>query len=447
MALPAGSAPGEERVGAGFDAVKGIDEQDALRQLAAPMGVRLRLADGATIAGVVTAWSDRGLVGSFGYRRWADVRPAEARELYLRLMDRSDPEAWVRMGGMLLRTKGGAGLAEQAFRRARAMAPEVGELVAQAREAAAEDRAQAPATDTGRLRLDEPESRSWSATPWRALSVAERDAAVEILKEDAAAVLSLAGLGQMRPVESDRLLLYWNAPRDQVAQLAIQLERTIEWLSRLLAIDGRRPEFWGKALVIVVDDRAEFRRLQQRVFLQADRPDRTAMCHCIGEKVVVAALSGGRGDDLLARLAREMTFGVLHRHISPRRLPPWANEGLAELAAFAATRDHYPLEARRRSALRALREGLDVASVLGASYGDPAWPGPPGESRSDAPPVGPALGALALQILEVGRPSPFAAWVADVKRGEDWRESFGRRYRTSIAALAKALAARHRFAD
>jgi hypothetical protein len=426
-----------------------------LRELQSPRGVRFRLADGAPINGVLTAWSDEGLLGSFGYRRWADLRPTDARDLFMSLVDRRDPTAWVRLGAILLSTSGGAGLAEQAFRRARALDPGVAELIEEARSAAAERiAAAAQSPDVQRLRLDEPESRPWSGTPWPVLRPAERDVAVEVLKEDVAAVLSLAGMQQVRPVESDRLLLYWDAPREQAAQLAIQLERSISWLEKLLSASDQQQSgwggFWGKAVIVVAPDRASFKRLQERVFLQVDRPQRTAMGHCIGAKVVVVAFAGARGDDLLARLARELAFGVLHRHISATRLPPWANEGLAEMAAAHVAPDHGALDMRRRAALRALRSGVDVSALCSAAYGDPAWPGPPGGSHPDFAPIGPAIGRLALELLFQGREAALSAWVADVKdvkRGADWRESLRRHAGVTPATLARRMAERYRYAD
>jgi len=443
-AIPAAAAPG----GTG----SGQSEPDnCLRQLQTPRGVRLRLSDGVPITGVLTAWSDEGLLGSFGYRRWSDLRPTDARDLFLSLVERGDPTVWVRLGAILLTTRGGAGLAEQAFRRARAMDPEVAALIDDARRQVAQRQALDQGPDARRLRLDEPESRAWSGTPWPSLRPAERDVAVEILKEDAAAVLSLAGMTPVRPVESDRLLLYWDAPREQVAQLAINLERTITWIERLLSAGGGSAEqwggFWGKAVVVVAPDRASFKRLQERVFLQVDKPQRTAMGHCIGAKVVVVGFAGGRGDDQLTRLARELTFGVLHRHISARRLPPWANEGLAEMAAANAAPDHGALHMRRRAALQALRGGLDVATLLSAAYGDPGWPGPLGGAHSDAAPIGPAIGRLALELIFNGRDAALAAWIADVKRGAEWRESLKRHAGVTPAALARRMVERYRHAD
>lgn len=424
------------------------EDRSELRALVAPRAVRFRLADGVAITGMLTAWSEEGMLGSFGYRRWTDLRPTDLSDLRSRLMDREDAGAWVALGRTLLGTPGGAGLAEQAFRKARQLDPMIGTEVDDARREAAAAPSASPDPDVGRLRLDEPESRLWQPTPWKPMSSPERDAAVEILRQDADAVLSLARLPAVPPVESDHFIVYWDAPREEVARLALRLERTMELVSKALTSGGGpAPSFWGKALVLVANDRDGFRRLQQRVFFQLDRPDRSAMCHCIGAKVVLVALAGPRGDDLASRLSRELAFGLLHRHISPVRLPPWANEGFAEVVAARSAPEYFEIEARRRAGLRFLREGGDLAALFAATYSDPAWPGPPIGNAGGVVPAGPPIGRLAVELMLRDRPAAFAEWVAAVKRGEEWQAALPKHFGATPAKLVRTVVEHHRFAD
>ncbi len=434
-------------------ATPGISTPDDLRPLPAPRGVRVRLADGVTITGVITSWSDNGLLGSFGLRRWTDIRPTDTNSLFRRLMDQSNPDHWLALGRVLLLSPGGAGLGESAFRRARGIDRGVeGRIAAIRKEVAQTLAGPGPAPD--RLRVDSPESRPWPATPWRPLSINERNAAVKIHREDAAALLSLAGLDplDLEPIESDRLLVYSDCDRTEAARLTVRLEQTIDQFDRLFTGPPGTPitgssvvaEFWGKAVVIVTADRAAFRQLQQRVFLQLDRPEVTTMLHPIGAKTIIVAFTGGAGGDLEARLTRSLVHALLHRTISPVRLPPWANEGLAEIFAARAAPDLLSLGIRRRSALEFIRAGGDVWRLVNSGYSDPGWPGP---NAPDGEPVGPGVGRLIVDLMIKDRPAAFVEWVGAVKRGDDWRGALERRFGVSLRRLVETAVGFHRFND
>ncbi|MFO0874450.1 MAG: hypothetical protein U0575_10820 [Phycisphaerales bacterium] len=421
---------------------------EELTEVAAPFVVRVRLADGVAITGTVTAWSRNGVVGSFGYRRWTDLRPADTAQLFQRLMNAEDAGDWVALGRVLLLSPGGAGLAETMFRRARAIDRAVEPQIAAARQEAARSAATEAAPDPDRLRLDDPEGRTYPAAPWRALTPSEARGAVELLRDDAEAVLSLAGIPAMAPVESEHLLIYSDLPRAQTAQLAVQLERVVADVRKSLATRSAAPDPWGKIVIFITSDRAEFRRLQQRVFLQVDKPDATAMCHCIGAKVVVVAFARSSGPDLHVRLATQLVHGLLHRHVSALRLPPWANEGLAQHFAARAAPEFFELVARRRDAMNFMRNGGDVARIVNSGYHDPGWPGPAvGTPALGMEGVGPSVGRIIVDAMMLERPAQFAAWVEAVKRGQEWREALKEVFGIPLARLVGSVVEHHRFND
>ncbi|HMN95469.1 MAG TPA: hypothetical protein PKC43_04570 [Phycisphaerales bacterium] len=407
-----------------------------------PMAVRVQLLDGVTLAGVISSWSRLGgVVGNFGYRRWNELRPTDAQTLFIRLMDRSQASEWVALGRMLLMHPSGGGLAESAFRRARLLDPNI-EPSIEATQREVADRARAgrdAAVD--RLRADDPEGRQWPPTPWPRLSDAELVQAATLLRADARTMLTLAGIEPMAPVESERLMVFGSLPRVEQARLAVAVERALDQLIGALGARSAPPQPWGKIVVFLVDDRAAFARLQQRVFFQLDRPDVTAMAHSVGPRTAIVALVGPGGDDLLVRVAGQAAHALMHRYISPVRLPPWANMGLALWTAAKAAPRFPELAARRAAALAFVRGGGDVARILESGYADPGWPGPPLDGATlGRSGVGPSVGRLFVELMLKDRPDGFADWVIAVKNGTPWPEALTAKFGvTPPRFLATAL--------
>lgn len=407
-----------------------VDIDEALESIGTPMPVRIRLMDGVVLTGVITAWSrEGGVMGSFGYRRWSTMRPTEVERLFTRFMDRDAATDWVALGQVMLMHPAGAGLAESAFRRARAIDPDAEGAIEAAHRDAAERARAAEEGDPDRLRLDDPEARLWPVTFWRPMSPDEQKAAVAILREDATTMLTIAGIAPTAPVESDRFMVYGSLPRIELARIALRLERALDRLVEALGADADPPQPWGKILVFLADDRDAFRGLQQRVFLQLDRPDITAMMHAVGGKTAIVALIGPGGDDLMARLAANAGHALMHRYISPVRLPPWANTGVARWLAAQSVPEFPELVMRRRMALRFVREGGNVLRLLTSAYGDPGWPGPdvvgPTFGRSG---IGPSVGRIFVELMLKDRPEGFARWVAAVKRGDEWQPALAQEF-------------------
>jgi len=435
-ALAATSTPDGAVVGA----TRGVDEQ---REISPPMVVRVILADGASVSGVVTNWSHEGLLGSFGFRRWVDMHALEVWRLFRRVMDQDDPVEWIALGEVLLLTQAGAALAEASFRTALRLEPEVAELVDEARSRAARTiRARSTPPDAGvrtdRLRTEPPEWLPWSATPWPTLDTVGRSEASRQIRDDIRDVLTVMGLS-LEMVRTDSLLLYASGERMDLARLAVRLESTRVRLAERLGIAADELAPQGRIAVIVVDRRDDFRALQQRIFLQRDRPDITAMAHFVGPKAFVIAFRGADGPELEHALAWQLVHAFMHRYISPKRLPPWANEGLAASVAAQVVPELQSPRTRRRQALGQLRSGFDPIPIFDAAYGDPPWPGP---NR-----IGPDLGRLLVELLAADQPVAFSEWVTDVKQGEPWGEALGRRFRMPPNRIIQIFIRHHQVRD
>jgi hypothetical protein len=124
---------------------------------------------------------------------------------------------------------------------------------------------------------------------------------------------------------------------------------------------------------------------------------------------------------------REVVHAFMHRYQTPRRLPPWANEGLAE--SIAAEQPYaLVLEERRPRGVEFVRQGGQIGAVLAMRYADDSWPGPDE--------IGRAVGYLVVELMTRERPLSWVRWVNAVKFGADWEDALRQEYGMSAADLA-----------
>ncbi len=400
-------------------------------ELTKPLPVRFQLADGVRVTGTMSAWDADGFDGTFGRRLWVELVADDVWKLYRLVVDPEEAGEWVNLGRVLLQTADGVSWAERAFRRAVDLDPSAAAGIDAARREAAEaqrvarERAEAIAAE--RLKTRTPEADAWPAHPWPKLTADEQDAATEVLKTDAREMLGRAGL-LIEPIETPDFLVYGDIERLEAARWAIRLDAVAARLRRLTRLAEDRPIFWGKAVVFIFGDQDRFRLLEVESFGQLVSRQRVGICHPEGPKVFLNFFRAQDQDLFFTALVHELVHGFMHRYHTPRRLPAWANEGLAEYVA-AAVVDEGSLEstiheARRRQGLSFIRSGAQVETVLDLAYnGDPAgtWPGPGG--------IGEAVTPLLIELMIGQQPQRFVGWIQAVKAGKEWEaalaEDFG----------------------
>jgi hypothetical protein len=346
----------------------------------------------------------------------------------------------VELGGTLLRVEGGDDWAERAFRRALRLDASAAAAIRAARDAASADRLRRErlerASDDERLKTRTPEAGSFSSDPWPVLSPAEQEAAVTTLETDARRLLRPAGT-QVEPVRSPRFIVYGEGRPLDVARLATRLESITTRLAGVLGVDGQRNVFWGKAVVFCFAESDRFRMVEAESFGQLVPRQAVGICHPLGAKVFLSFCTGPGARVPDEVLARELVHGYMHRFRTPRRLPPWANEGLADyIAARVAASDD--VRARRARGLRFIREGGDLETVLDRRYGDD-------EPAPDD--VTAAVGALLIELMVDQRPDSFGPWVDAVKYGKTWEAALTEDYGVSRAALLETFVQYYRFND
>jgi hypothetical protein len=412
----------------------------AMGPLKEPLKVHFQLADGARISGDLTTWDNDGIDGSFGRRLWIDLKPDDVWDIHRRVMDQQAGEQWVNLGRVMLLMshdqKRAQSLAERSFARALQLDESAGGKIQSARdEAVAAERKRREgekAAQAEKLSTISPEGDPWPADPWPTLTDQEQKGAVQTMRADADRILQQAGMAVV-PVETDHFLLYTDLPRAEAAQWVMKLEKAMEVLDRVLGgqANGFRG-FWGKATVFVFKEQDRFRLVEADAFKHLVPQAAVGVCHPAGPKISICLRYLDDDVELFEwTLVREMVHGYMHRFRTPRRLPAWANEGLAEFVASLALKDSSLADQHRKQGLEFIRNGGNVNGLLDLNYAAQTWPGPKG--------IGAPVGGLLIELIAKDQPKRFIDWIIAVKGGKEWEESMPAELGTSRAKLVDTL--------
>lgn len=407
-----------------------------MRTLAKPIEVRTKTISGTPVRGMLQRWDAAGFAGSFGERRWTELPPPELNRVYRMVMDERSAEQWIGLGELLTESPDGERLADGAFSRARRLSKESVPAIEAARARGNEKRRVAAEQ---RLREILPEGGEFDAKPWPILSDAERTEAISEMKKEAERIMRDAG-ANMPLVETRYFLLYSELPPRQTAFWAGQLDGMYEMAMQLFHVERGLNLFWGKAVVFIFPTRERFRVVEASAFNHMVPEGVVGLCHMRGPRVFINSYPGN--DELMftSVLLHETTHGIMHRYLTPLRLPTWANEGFADrIAHMAMSRANLrnPMDAlRRKQALLYMRQSGNVARIVRMRYEDGSWPG------EDS--IGYAVGYLMCNFMldVVPRLAPssgrdrFKDWVVAVKGGKPWEQALKEDFGYSIETLA-----------
>lgn len=428
---------------------KGGDEEagDSIQKVR----VQFQLRSGTTVRGEIRAWDHRVVTGTFGQYAWEELNHRDAWRIGRQFIDRDDYEAWLRFGHALLivaiEQPPAEARAEQALARAKQLAQasevSISDRISDVRaevEAEAMLRKQ-QAADEARQQLEtvHPEARRWPTAPWPELDAAEERDARSVMRSDAERLLGQLGR-TIEPIETRHVLLYSDTERYEAVELAKQLDQMAHRFAVIMRRNPTRSLFWGKAVIMVFSEEAAFREIQAEGFGYLARPSDVAIMHPVGPKVFVLSHREGERRRTELELARHFVFGLLHRYESPRRLPFWANEGLAEwMAHEALANSSWLMKDRRKHAYELIRGDAPLPPVFQVDYGDETW--------QRAQPVVAPLAALLVEYLVEQQPNGFPRWVESIKKGETWEEALKRYYGLTPAQLSERYLRHYRVRD
>ncbi len=409
-----------------------------------PAGIRVAIRlmdDGRVTQVVVEKWDRVGIHGAFGTHPWGALEYLSMKRTFQKFMDRSSGADWLMLGELQLERDDVRGDKEseasfvQALRRDPSL--EAGIQAARSRGMEA-DRLRDEAnriTAAETLREGLPEGVTWTAKPWPILSDAQQDDAVAEMKKDSQALLEEAGFENAQPVETEYFLVYSALAPRETASLVRQLDAMYSTVTKLLGIPEGLNLFWGKASIFICRTSDEFRLIEAQAFKNMVAPGVIGLCHQRGPKVFVNTFRSEDDLQFASTLVHETVHGIMHRFISPVRLPTWADEGFAEYVAGRSFQGS-PVDSNRRpQGLHFIRNGGDLSAVIEMSYQDGTWPGDQA--------VGYAVGYLLCTTMIQENPRGFADWVRAVKAGKNWRQALEDEYGVSVDRLVRYVRQRH----
>jgi len=401
-----------------------------------PIEIRTKTYEGAQVRGMLEKWNDEAFTGTFGARRWTELPAPELNRVYRMVMDERSAEQWIALGELLMQVKGGDRMSETAFSRARRLDKESGPAIEAARVRGTEKKR---IESERRLRDILPEGQDFDARPWPILSDTERSAATDEMKKDAERIMRDAG-ASMPLIETKYFLLYAELPPQEAARWASQLDGMYDMVMKLLHVEPEMNLFWGKAVVFIFPTRERFRVVEASAFSFMVPEGVLGLCHMKGPKVFINSYRDADEFMFTSVLLHETTHGIMHRYLTPKRLPTWANEGFADrIAHMAMTRVNLrnPMDRlRREQGVAYMRQSGDVARVMRMDYENGTWPG---ENS-----VGYAVGYMLCNFMldVVPRLTPpkgkdrFKDWVVAVKGGKPWDKALADDYGFSAEVIA-----------
>lgn len=420
-----------------------------------PVPIRTTLADGTSIVGPLTRWDDAGFEatvdGTVRSFRWEELRPVEVYRIRKRLIDELaasgaptvDAERLARRVDLFVWLASGdeRDLTARAERDARSAGADDAAITA-AREQAASLRAEraskAEAARRAALRTTTPEGDTFDTTPWQPQSMDERAKRVTELKVMTASKLAAAGR-EATPIEGRQAIVYSDLGASDAATRAVDIDHFVANALPRLGVSGESQPFWGKVVVIVVEGDDRFRLLEASGFRQEVTKADTVLTHYDGGRAFVVVRTQPDVVSTTLAMYRGVALAILHSHVSATRLPPWANEGIADWLVAMYPRGKAIDEPLRKPGLRFIRNGGSIEGVMGLTYAPGSWPGPEGIGRN--------VGFLVSGFIAEKEPTRFQAWVRAVKAGTPWEQALVEELGLSPTALLDAVRRHYRTND
>jgi hypothetical protein len=399
-----------------------------------PLPVKFELADGVRVEGTMTKWDADGFDGSFGRREWIDLMPDDVWQLHHKLLKQPTAVQWINLGRVLLlmrmESPKANELADRAFRLAlredASVEPDIEQVRQQADQTVRARREAERQRAARQLNTHSPEAKDWPANPWPQLNDDEWPAAILTMRTEAAKRLDHIGQSLV-PVETEHYLVYSQTPRAEAAKWAVMLERVHEHLRKQLDASKSTQLEWGKTAVFIFTERPIFEKMEEEVFAQLVPLAIPGVAHYTGPQVFINMHRDVDEDEFAVALIDEAVHGLMHYYLTPKRLPAWANEGLAEVIASKELPQSLALKERRDAALAFIRDGGDINAVLDLSYEQ--------ITTVKLRDVHRGIGMLMTELMIRERPQKYIQWVTAVKSGQDWQPALKEEYGVSRAAL------------
>ena len=370
---------------------------------------------------------------------WKDVPLKVAGRLTRQCIDNRNPEHWLKAARIFVMVEGGAADARGALKTAVILNPDYKEkaeklekeldldangTVAKKNTAPQLSSSVKPATGAGPKRP----AADYDPTEyiWQKFTDEEMGRFVEE-EEQYAQMVSKRLNVKFRKYETEHFLLFTDLNKNlkDVVALHRAEETMYKRVSRLLKIPPTLNVFRGKCLLLLFSDEEMF-KAYERSFHGTNITGAAGVCHLDGEgRVRVSFYWNPSFSDLRHTIVHETVHGVLARYRSPRQIPSWLNEGIAEYISYRLVRSSYSKTAGKKKAVQEILKRRSFSGCLDADR-IPFWFY--------------GCAEVLVELLMGQDEEAFDDFIRDTKDGLSWRESLLKHYGWTDQGLAGAYA-------
>jgi hypothetical protein len=200
------------------------------------------------------------------------------------------------------------------------------------------------------------------AQPWPELTNEEHEATIEENRKQVEKIKSM--IPDVEVYETAEFTFCSNIPRDQVGPYVASLDRMYDMLSGMYGIKKGTPVWRGKCLVVAFIEKSQFQDFE-RTFFGAAREGYFGICHQRTDgRVVMACYRGNDRNDFAQMLVHETSHGFIFRYRTPRLLPSWVNEGMAEWIGETLVPASGAVQRKERASLLTMRASHSVQGIF-----------------------------------------------------------------------------------
>jgi hypothetical protein len=198
--------------------------------------------------------------------------------------------------------------------------------------------------------------------PWPELTNDQHEAAIDENRKQVEKIKSM--IPDVEVYETAEFTFCSNIPRDQVGPYVSSLDRMHDMMSVMYGIKKGTPVWRGKCLVAAFLEKSQFQDFEQ-TFFGSTREGYYGVCHQLPNgRVVMACYRGNDRNDFAQMLVHETSHGFIFRYRTPRLLPSWVNEGMAEWIGETLVPASGAVQRKERASLLTMRASRNTQGIF-----------------------------------------------------------------------------------
>lgn len=258
--------------------------------------------------------------------------------------------------------------------------------------------------------------------------ISEEEHAKAIAKEMERYEKVRALLPTLQMVETEHFIFCTNIPPQEVGVFVASLDRMYEWMQQAYGVDPDESVWRGKASVYAFVRQEEFRAFEIQIMNNSGSEGAQGLCHSdTGRNVCISCYQGKDPGYFGEVLVHETSHGFIACYQTPRRVPSWVNEGMAEVIAskmVPSSKGVHRKEKRFVESMFAMPQPMLGQAFFAVDQNIPY-------DRYGA------ASSMARFMLEADQ-QKYVKFVQLLKEGEEWEEALTNSYNASKQQLVAA---------